>query len=111
MPDGHPRAMPQVTAVDELFGTHRFVQHLHEPAPVLSCWFPPRLRLRSVAAVRAVVLVTLNTEPVRPWSRATTHQPSLPEQVIRQRNGADGEFTGMGTDMAGLAGIGSIRFG
>ena len=23
MPDGHRRAMPQVTAVDELFGTHR----------------------------------------------------------------------------------------
>lgn len=38
MPDGHRRAMPQVTAVDELFGTHRlavdsrFLRHGIEPA-------------------------------------------------------------------------------
>jgi hypothetical protein len=33
----------------------RFVQHLHEPALIVSCWFPPPLRLRGVAVVRTVV--------------------------------------------------------
>jgi hypothetical protein len=32
MPDGHRRAMPQVTAVDELFGTHNHHSgHSHPP--------------------------------------------------------------------------------
>ncbi|MBV9163961.1 MAG: hypothetical protein JO281_20985 [Pseudonocardiales bacterium] len=33
----------------------RFVQHLHEPAPVMSYWFSPPLRLRGVATVQAPV--------------------------------------------------------
>jgi hypothetical protein len=38
----------------------RFVQHLYEPdlyelAPTVSCWFPPPLRLRGVAAIPTVV--------------------------------------------------------
>jgi hypothetical protein len=69
------------------------------------------LRLRSVTAVRVVVLATLNIGPVRPSSRATTHQPRLPKQVIRQRNGVNEVAHGHGIDTAGPAGIGSTRFG
>jgi hypothetical protein len=46
--------MARLVSLDESARGEFDVQHLHETAPVVSCWFLPRSRSRAAVVARAV---------------------------------------------------------